>query len=368
MLVSFLLYGTTYSISLLSCAWYQKSLKRQKKIRGIFCMKVLFFYLIIMGLPVLLAGFRYGVGKDYFNYADFFQWFCKASLKETIESYLEIGYALLNKLCGLLTHNQIIIFAVTSFLLLYLVIKTLEYYQNQGSMVLGLFIFFMVIFQSSLNAVRNQIAACIILYSYRYLIEKKFWKYTLLVLAAGAFHKSAVVCLVFYLIHVIRKRQVFRVFFYVLITLSPVVMYVFAYIIRFVCMRLNIYTTYMDKAIGKPSYGFLLYILPVLCCILFFCKSLYQKKPEYKLYVMLFCLQIPFQCLGNYISYGDRLALYSSCVQVILVPALVKSIQNRNNRMVITGALCFWYLFFYVIVNIVMNGNGTYPYVFIWQR
>ena len=74
----------------------------------------------------------------------------------------------------------------------------LKRYEGQISTGLGFFIYLLLFYNTSLNVVRQGIAIPIILYSFKFIDDRKPVSYLLFVLIAGSFHISSIVVLPFY--------------------------------------------------------------------------------------------------------------------------------------------------------------------------
>lgn len=122
------------------------------------------------------------------------------------------------------------------------------------------------------------------------------------------------------------------------------------------------------KMFGEYQCKFLLYIIPTLIPIFVFRKQILKLDYRYNFFIRLILLQIPFQFAGNYIAYVDRFALYSSVVQIILIPIVISAIENEKVKKNVQFCVIAWYIFYYVGMFIFLNSNHTYPYVSIFTK
>ena len=130
-----------------------------------------------------------------------------------------------------------------------------------------------------------------------------------------------------------------------------------------ICRYFNFYSGYFAND-GIKSVNFLLYIIPPLLLVFIYRKILIKKDYKNLFWIRLMILQIPFQFLGVYVRFIDRLSLYPAVSQIILMPILIKC-TNKDNSQILKFIITFWYIFYYCVVYIGLNGNGVYPYEYI---
>ncbi len=125
-------------------------------------------------------------------------------------------------------------------------------------------------------------------------------------------------------------------------------------------MQINLFGEYQCK--------FLLYIIPTLIPIFIFKKEILKVDYRYNFFIRLILLQIPFQFAGNYIAYVDRFALYSSVIQIVLIPIMVNAIMDPKVKKYVKYGVIAWYVLYYIGMFIFLNSNLTYPYVSIFMK
>ena len=121
------------------------------------------------------------------------------SLKELMDFRFEIGYVLLVKAISLLTNNPNYMFVIISFITLFGICVFVYKYSSIKWMSILLFIS-LGFYYTSFNMIRQFIAIAIVMLSYKYLIEKNFLKFFMIVLCASLFHMSALIFIPFYFI------------------------------------------------------------------------------------------------------------------------------------------------------------------------
>ena len=152
------------------------------------CLAVIALILIV---PAVL---RQETGNDYLRYVEFFH-------LASIDSYVptEEGFNLLVKaiyaLCGY--ENYLLVFAVFAVLTILLMLTALR---RQAEDFLFSFFLFMMFgyYYQSFNTMRYYFALSIVMAATIYYIQKNYPVFVLMVLAAGLFHKSALIALVLF--------------------------------------------------------------------------------------------------------------------------------------------------------------------------
>lgn len=159
-------------------------------------------------LFTLVFGLRYGVGIDYNNYLNIYDYTEEYSLSDLLEyERFESGFSLILYLCHYFDAPVYVFFSIFAFIQIYLIYKT---FKDEGDVLI--FIYLTLILSgtamlSYMNIMRQIIAACIFLFSLRYVRDNKLVKYWVCCLLAFTFHKSAII--LFPLIFIwIRKKSI----------------------------------------------------------------------------------------------------------------------------------------------------------------
>ena len=166
------IFSFTVSCLFLSCS--------EKK----WCKNKLFGYILILLallIPSVLAGLRdFSIGTDVELYGNI--WFADACKMDFI-SYIEsastssIGvlYALLNYLTALVTDDIKIFYFFLSFIETLLVYMGLKGFDKQISVPFGMFAYYTLFYNNTLNLLRQFLAFSIVLFSYQFLVKKKYF-------------------------------------------------------------------------------------------------------------------------------------------------------------------------------------------------
>ena len=169
---------------------------------------------IIFGLElILISALRMStVGADLQNYLVRFDVIAETpwnNLNILNELWgFEYGFLLLNKIISIFTNDSRILIYVTSFFINFSFSYFIYKYSEKPYLSFYLFVAFNF-FGTSLNLVRLFLAGSILLYSIKYLEEKKLAKFVLIVLLATTFHSSALIFIFAYFLKDFKLNEKF---------------------------------------------------------------------------------------------------------------------------------------------------------------
>lgn len=335
-----------------------------------------FIWMVIIVLPVcLLASLRGNVGTDTLTYASMYNGWLKYvnifqySLEyfTGISSLIEPGYVLLNRISFFIFDDVKTLFFLSTFVQMVFVWRGITYFEEHLDPSFSLFIYYLFVFNTSLNLMRQSIAVAIIFFAMRYIINHQFLKYAFFVLLASTFHLTALVFIVLYVFRFFSEdaHGIMRSVFYFAVISSPLVLY---------AMLVFANNSGVISALGFDAYafnfsnfgwGFLIYTLPVVVPLGMFSWEMHSKIPN-RIYAYLFnicLLQIPFRFLTYYSTYAGRLEDYVSIVQVLIVSMLIHN-SDESNKKFLAVYFFIWYVLYHVVTFAIGNTNETYPYIF----
>lgn len=359
---STLLYILVFTLSIISTKIVKNKLNKNKLTDFLYLTLIIF-------IPVFLAAIRYGIGTDYFSYSNIYYVISKMKFPELVRYNLEIGYTLLNKIIYIIFNNEIALFACTSFLTLIFITYTLKKYNSLISITFGLLIYYLSYYNLSYNGIRQLIAVSIVLYAYTYAVEKNFKKYFLWILIAGTFHKTALICLIFYILVENDDKKISYIkdiAYYLFIICSPLLM---NYIIKGISYILvnNKYFISYNLDFDNIGIGFLIYQLPVILPVLFYKKNILNINKNYNFFINILLMQIPLQVLAYIQTYAYRMSWYGSIIQVLIVPITISSIKYKRDKIIVLLYYLIWYFFMFLVVN--EGGTpDTSIYRSIWMK
>lgn len=338
--------------------------------------KIRIFAWLGLLIPILIGGFRYGVGTDYNNYIGIFKQYAQLDINEFIQEngLGEIAFFMLNKVAYSITGDVRLVFLVctiitVTFFYLALIRLKVKY--------LGLvfFLFLLTIFPMTLNAVRQGVAISIVLYAMTFILDRSFWRYTLLVILAGLFHISALLVLPFYFVgrYVDVKRKQFnkeyilskgrlllRVLMIGLIA-GLIALNVFTIVLSIPGFeRYDLYLMYDDEG---ANYTF--FVKLALLLLIVICARYTIFKGDYRLnslLVMGATIEIVFLIVGFISPFIKREALYFSPFLIMLLPNFIDMFNTKGLRYAVYTAILLYGILFFIISYLVLGQSDIIPY------
>lgn len=168
----------------------------------------LFYYIcIVIGLllPAILAGLRdSSIGTDVELYGNY--WFIYAGkysffpyMKMAVEQSIGPVYALLNYLVSIVTDDVKVFYFVLSFTETVFVYSGIRGFKDKISVPFGMFCYYTIFYNNTLNLLRQMLAVSIVCFSYRFLVKNQYAVFFILSLLAILSHSSAVFVILLFL-------------------------------------------------------------------------------------------------------------------------------------------------------------------------
>lgn len=162
-----------------------------------------FFFNALILFAILFAGFRYKIGNDYDSYGTIY----KEIAKEPLSTYVEPGFAYVCYFMGLIGIKVQGMFLLFSALTILLMGVTLKKHSVNPLFSFLLLLLIPIYYFGIMDSIRQHFALSLVFYSVRFIIDKKFLKFLLIVLFAALFHKTALIILpVYFLAHLNYNR------------------------------------------------------------------------------------------------------------------------------------------------------------------
>jgi len=325
----------------------------------------------------IISAFRLNTGTDYPAYAKSFNRFIVKSLVELSKERMEKGYIFLNRYIQLFTNDFRILFIVTSLIVIVSIGIILYKYCKNPS--LGLLFFYLLGFYfNSMNFIRTTLAGVIVIFAYKYIRDRQFLRYTVLVILASTFHLSALLLLPFYFILNIKFNRITVVIF----TLIGGVAFWFSKDMM-LFFTTYIYTSYspetsMQMFVGIPS-AYAIFILVILICALLLRKDIELNSEWGTLLISATFFDFYFGFVGFKHAILSRFALYFGPIMaLIFVPFIIRlaisNIKNKTdtkivykirNYVCLIGASASSVAFF--AYSLYDNYNHVIPHDWIWN-
>ena len=353
-----LIYGYILSVG---CISYLISHKKAKNSKLVLVMIFILFFV----LSVLRSS---NVGTDLYVYLDIFN-----NVKNTevdlnlFQSRFEFGYILFNKFIYYFFQNEQFFIAITATIVLigfYFFIN--KYSKNKW---LSAFLFVGIgIFAFSLSVIRASLAGIIILFSYKYLKERNFLKFSLLVLVACFFHIGAIVFIISYPITYLKIDKTF----YKLITIVFIGLFVFLNeVTLFVIQYFPKYSYYISGAYMQGDIriaavkSFLIFLIIILLGII---TNYHKNSEDGKMWLQILIIGLLFLGLSMKYTLFNREAWYFNIFSLTYLPNAVETIKNKWLKFIILILIIVLFILDSLITLFMRpEWSGISPYHFFWN-
>ena len=364
-------YIITFLISILFIALAQKNKNA----------KALYYLFVIIGLfiPCIIASLRdLSIGTDNLSYYNLF-------MKSQNYSFFDFvfikssGEILYYGLCWI-TSNLLNNYAIFSFLCQLLTILPIYWVLNKESeksstVLLGMTIYYLVVYNTSLNMIRQSISLSFIVLAFYMLSKHKFKNVIIFTLISVLFHFSAIISIPIYILYFILNSKISlfkKIIFEALIVLAFLfisIHYVEVLNVFFSIFNLK-YIDYISGASSKiRTAGIsLLTIIPwsfLTIIMTIFYKSFKSKTTDLRFYYFILIIILFSSYTNSFIAYSDRIFLYIQYPFYFLFLSKINDvIKVRNNRFIMTIVLLFFFFIMWFYTIVIMGYNETVPYLF----
>lgn len=296
---------------------------------------IVFLYLF------LLSVFRYGIGNDYFSYIQIFEQIYKTDgLKALLNISFEPGFVLLTKALTTLTMNTGVLYALFSVIILAPVAFVIYKYSKNVWLSCYLYIT-LTFFYTTMNFIRQSIAASVILLGYKFLKERKTVPFIIMVLLASSFHYTALIMLPVYFLSLIKPNKYIYISYAVLTAASYTVSYkilnlVFAY-------GPEKYKAYKDSFYITTGLSFKFIVIPlILLAVFLFCffYTRYGKEvPEASLFTNLVIFNAAIWLFITKHFILERFSMYVYIFIILAMPDIteffntVKALKTQISKL-----------------------------------
>lgn len=332
--------------------------------------KIIFLFISAIWL-ILVSTLRYGIGFDYFSYKDIFENISKTSLNELKNYYsIEILYLYLNKIISLLGGNYTTFILIINIFIISSVMLFIYKYSKNFYISIFVFITFQF-FSHSMNLLRQTIAVVIFLFSYQFILKKKFISYAIIIFLGFFFHKSII--LIFPMYFLLNIKFSFK--YFILISFLAFILYIFSDYIFFYIFKniLKMYSNYSNEIYWNAnSFKYIIFPTIYFIIVLIFKNKIlkYNVLINTAFYTFLINLFITKHFIF------ERFSIYTFIFSIILIPEILES--NKNIKINILGKnIDFYYILMFIILIVGLsylafasfeNFHNVYPYKSIFDR
>lgn len=321
-------------------------------------------FIIAIMIPVVVAMLRYDNGADYLMYLRMMklaeQTGSSASSFTKIKS-IEVGYWFLLKLCGKVWPGQYFItYGVIAFIICGFCYVAI--WQQSPNPALSVYLFFASgIYFDSFNGLRQYIAVAIIVFSYKYIPNRKFGRYLIMVIIAFTFHYSAVLAIPVFFIRYI-KIDLKKACTIIIGCLAggTIIFKLVSVLLSFT--RYKFFLTSVEYK-AQPTTSTILFTTVI--SLISYGYIVYKKKNVSERFQQMMNFQILPWCtaiLSITIPLAWRVQYYFMFFEIIYVPAFLLEVKSKKTRRVLTMIVVCMYTLITFWGMIQNNWYGALPY------
>ena len=314
---------------------------------------------------IILVGIRgYTIGADTEVYLAALNHYSGLSLSEVLTAKLvwpfdfEWGYFTLTKLCSWANLGNTSFLFIIAIIIYIPLFKTIKKY-SLIPYVSILCYFALGMFTYSLGIFRQMIAISIVLCGWNYIVERKLWKYIIVVGIAMLFHTTAIIAIVLYILYGINWERITWL-------LLGIEIFLLLFGRTAVGIALKLLPKYIGFVGGKYDQQGGSYIMLILLNVILFVSVFYMKKnnAQERMTICALILAVCCQAIGYSMAIFGRIVPYFSIYIMFAIPNIIVNIDNRWRIQATTIII----LFLFALTYLEFDGNKyVTPYYTFFQ-
>ena len=309
--------------------------------------------LLIVGMS-LFIGFRYGVGTDYDSYYSGYYHYSRMSWEELIKIG-DPALRIIAKLCSYFIDSPITMFTIAALIFCSLFVTSI--YEYSEDFVFAMFLFICCgTFLEAFNGVRQATAMSIIFFGFRYVKDKKFFKYLITILIATLFHSTAILMISLYFIFNM-KVKVFNVLLIAVISIILATSYewIFSLVESITGKKVNLEYEYYTTQVNV----FRVAVACAPCVLMLFLSK--QKVQKNSIYCSMLIFNAALMCITSASAFLARIGMYSTAFIPLALTCVKNEINFDKQTREIFNFIVVALYFAYFIISVLETGN-LYPY------
>ena len=317
-------------------------------------------------LFILLALRHEDVGVDMERYLNHFKSISDDTLGEILKDKTqEQGFWILNKFISIFSTSErfyLVVMAACT-----LIPVAILYSKNSENAMLTIAIFIVMSnFAIMFTAIRQAIAVGIVALSYKYVKEKKFWKFLIFIVIAFFFHQSALIALLLYPFYHMNITKMKLLFF------VPVLGFVLAFNKPIFEFLLQFLGEYGENYEAEETGAFMMILLiAVFVFAAYVIPTDENMDEETKGLRGISVLALLLQTFSLVSTVAMRMNYYFILFIPLLMPRIFNRCAEKNIRAYKTLSLLLAvFLIAYFIYKGITGGDilEMYPYKFLWEE
>lgn len=331
--------------------------------------KIQIIDIVTMCILVVVSALRCNVGSDYVSYYLRYNSITNvySGIKDIIINSNSVMFDILAYIVKIIVNNEYAIFWVVALIIYPCLIIVLR--KNFKKPYIGLAVYlFMGFYSISNNIIKQYLAMCLILISYKYLISRKKLKFIFIVIIASLFHSTALIAALLIILSTKIKANGLSLvianfigvtcfmFFDVFITIFE----------KYIPYNYYIYIQNNYGSMIKQTIGVIGYVIIYNLIIII----LLRKKDVLKINninIAVLIIAIPVNILAIQCWPISRVCLYLYQFIIFIAPKLLDYNYEKNN---LRKNVVFFYLLMIIwmgFINIFGSDNEYYNYTTYYQ-
>lgn len=279
---------------------------------------------------------------------------------------IEVGYLLYNKILSLFFENKQWITVFNSLIINIGMYNFLK--KNCSNTFLGIYVYLGCgLFTFSFNITRQMIAVVLCLNAYLYLKEKKYLKSIILSILAFTFHQTAIVFILCLFFTIIKKSKKNCWFF---IILSIIISILYDQLLLLIVKVIPRFAGYLSITIAQDEIGNIRYLMLVeiilsILSIQFFHWKNKEQEEKMRIASVMTILYILLTIMGVRSNFMDRIGYYFLPFVIVLFSDFIGVIPKKFRSLYNIGIASI--MLFYLVIQIIIGGQGSLEYSFFWS-
>ena len=315
-----------------------------------------FFVFLVMATLVIFSGLRVNIGDTYVYMASY----AKNDLTwDLVSSGKDIGFGILQMILQNFSKDpQFMIFTMA---LITNVLIVLVFYNYSRIFELSTYIYITGgTYLISMNGIRQVLAASICFIAIKYLLERNFLKYTLLIVLASTIHFSALIMLpVYFLVHL----KAWSKYTFIMIGASVAIVFGFETFtsILFSALEDTQYSEYSTFDEGGANILRVVISAAPLFLAYIGRDKLRQEFPKIDYIVNMSILGLLFMIISTQSWIFARVSIYFNLYQLILISWILEAFIKKDQKFLYYCIIVLYFAYYYYEMVISLNMHYRSP-------
>jgi hypothetical protein len=260
-----------------------------------------------------------------FNYSKLIDW-SRIKDIDSAAGYLnyELGWRYYVKTLSSLSDNEGLLIFITGIIILYSYLILIK--KHSTIPWISVFLFIAIVFYNSLFVLRQNLAIAICIFSFPFIVERKLWKFLLIIIFASLFHNTAIIFAILYFLYPLKLN---KKMFSIMLVGGFLFNYLFTQLIEIAITYFPEYAIYYNQGNSANIIPYLI-SFSVLSFIYFQFYPIKKFQQYEKLFFIMIFIVTLFDLSRVSLSTGiiARLSGYFFPAIIILLPNAINNIKT----------------------------------------